>query len=53
MEEAGAEGGVAAGFASVELFDGVEAGDLVGVGFTAEEADEILKKVSTFTSAAK
>ncbi len=37
---------VAAGFSSVELFDGVEAGDLVEAGFTAEEAADILKKVA-------
>ena len=44
---------VVAGFASVELFDGVESGDLVGVGFTPEEAGDILQKVAAFTGAAK
>jgi N utilization substance protein A len=33
---------VAAGFASVELFNGVGNEDLVGAGFTIEEAVEIL-----------
>jgi N utilization substance protein A len=42
---------VAAGFASVELFNGVGNEDLVGAGFTIEEADEILKKISAFTGA--
>jgi N utilization substance protein A len=46
IEETIAQRLVAAGFASVELFDGVESGDLVEAGFTAEEADDILKKVA-------
>jgi N utilization substance protein A len=37
---------VKAGFVSLELFDGVEADDLVGAGFTAEEATEIIARVS-------
>ena len=44
---------VAAGFASVELFDGVEADDLVGAGFTTGEADDILKKIAAFASSQK
>jgi hypothetical protein len=46
IEEAIAQRLVGAGFASVELFDGVESGDLVEAGFTTEEADDILKKVA-------
>ena len=38
IDEATAQRLVVAGFASVELFDGVEGGDLVGAGFTPEEA---------------
>jgi N utilization substance protein A len=53
IDEATAQRLVAAGFASVELFDGVESGDLVGVGFTPEEAGDILQKVAAYTSAAK
>jgi N utilization substance protein A len=44
---------VAAGFASVELFDGVEVGDLVEAGFTAEEAGDILKKVAAHAESQK
>jgi N utilization substance protein A len=36
---------VKAGFVSLELFDGVEAGDLEGAGFTAEEAADIIARV--------
>ena len=53
IDEATAQRLVVAGFASVELFDGVESGDLVGVGFTPEEAGDILQKVAAFTGAAK
>ncbi len=38
---------VKAGFVSLELFDGVEAGDLEGSGFNAEEASDIIGRVST------
>lgn len=44
---------VAAGFASVELFDGVDADDLVKEGFTVEEAEDILKKVAAHADAQK
>jgi N utilization substance protein A len=37
---------VAAGFVSLEIFEGVEADDLEGTGFTAEEAASILVKVA-------
>ena len=37
---------VKAGFVSLELFNGVEADNLVGAGFTAEEATEIIARVS-------
>ena len=37
---------VKAGFVSLELFEGVEAGDLEGAGFTAEEASDIIHRVS-------
>ena len=37
---------VKAGFVSLELFDGVEAGDLEGSGFNAEEASDIIGRVS-------
>lgn len=36
---------VKAGFVSLELFDGVEAGDLEGAGFTPEEAGDIITRV--------
>jgi N utilization substance protein A len=36
---------VKAGFVSLELFEGVEAGDLEGAGFTPEEAVEIIGRV--------
>jgi N utilization substance protein A len=36
---------VKAGFVSLELFDGVEADDLVGAGFTAEEAADVITRV--------
>ena len=37
---------VKAGFVSLELFDGVEADDLVGAGFTTEEALDIIGRVT-------
>jgi len=37
---------VKAGFVSLELFEGVEAGDLEGAGFSAEEAADIIGRVS-------
>jgi len=37
----------------VELFDGVESGDLVEAGFTAEEAVDILKKVAAHADTQK
>jgi N utilization substance protein A len=37
---------VKAGFVSLELFEGVEADDLVGAGFTAEEAADIIARVA-------
>ena len=37
---------VSAGFVSLEIFEGVEADDLEGVGFTADEANTILSKVA-------
>jgi len=37
---------VKAGFVSLELFEGVEAGDLEGAGFTAEEAADVIRRVS-------
>jgi len=36
---------VKSGFVSLELFEGVEAGDLEGAGFTAEEAADIISRV--------
>jgi N utilization substance protein A len=36
---------VKAGFVSLELFEGVEAGDLEGAGFTPEEAADIIGRV--------
>jgi N utilization substance protein A len=53
IDDATAQRLVAAGFASLELFNGVENGDLVGAGFTSEEADEILKKIATFAGSQK
>jgi N utilization substance protein A len=53
IDEAIAQRLVAAGFASVELFDGVESGDLVEAGFTAEEAVDILKKVAAHADTQK
>ncbi len=38
---------VKAGFVSLELFDGVEADDLVGAGFSADEASDIIKRVGS------
>ncbi len=38
---------VKAGFVSPDLFEGVGADDLTGAGFTAEEAAEIIAKVTT------
>ncbi|MSU52671.1 MAG: transcription termination factor NusA [Opitutaceae bacterium] len=37
---------VKAGFVSLELFDGVEAGDLEGAGFAADEAADIINRVA-------
>lgn len=37
---------VKAGFVSLELFEGVEADDLVGAGFTNEEASDIIGRVA-------
>mgnify|MGYP003347007492 CR=1 FL=1 len=37
---------VKSGFVSLELFEGVEAGDLEGAGFTAEEAADIIARVT-------
>ncbi len=37
---------VKAGFVSLELFEGVEGDDLVGAGFTAEEAADIIGRVA-------
>jgi len=39
---------VTSGFASPEVFEGVEAEDLVGLGFTADEAADVLAKVETY-----
>lgn len=41
---------VSSGFASPEVFEGVEADDLVGLGFTAAEAADVLSKVEAFLS---
>ncbi|MBM3852657.1 MAG: transcription termination factor NusA [Verrucomicrobia bacterium] len=41
---------VKAGFVSLELFEGVEAGDLEGAGFTAEEAADVIRRVSAHTT---
>lgn len=40
---------VKAGFVSLELFEGVEAGDLEGAGFSADEAADIISRVSART----
>ena len=37
---------ITAGFVSLDIFEGVEADDLEGSGFTAEEAADILSKVA-------
>jgi N utilization substance protein A len=37
---------VKAGFVSLDTFQGVEAGDLEGSGFTAEEAADIIARVA-------
>ncbi len=37
---------VKAGFVSLELFDGVEAADLEGAGFSADEAGDIIQRVA-------
>jgi N utilization substance protein A len=37
---------VKAGFVSLELFDGVEADDLVGAGFAPDEASDIIGRVA-------
>ena len=39
---------VAIGFASPEVFEGVEADDLIGAGFTPEEATDVISKVAVF-----
>ncbi|PXA02924.1 transcription termination/antitermination protein NusA [Coraliomargarita sinensis] len=41
---------VTSGFASPEVFEGVEAEDLVGLGYTEEEAADVLSKVEAFLS---
>lgn len=41
---------VSAGFVSLEIFEGVEADDLEGTGFTPEEAADILSKVAAARS---
>src|SRR3954471_9596244 len=41
---------VKAGFVSLELFEGVEAGDLEGAGFSAEEASDIITRVTSRTA---
>ncbi len=38
---------VKAGFVSLELFDGVEASDLEGAGFTPDEANDIIERVAS------
>jgi N utilization substance protein A len=40
---------VKAGFVSLELFDGVETGDLEGAGFSPEEASDIIQRVAART----
>tara|TARA_X000000950_G_scaffold195922_1_gene235966 strand:+ start:3699 stop:4916 length:1218 start_codon:yes stop_codon:yes gene_type:complete len=39
---------VAVGFASPEVFEGVEADDLIDAGFTSEEAADVISKVAAF-----
>jgi N utilization substance protein A len=39
---------VAIGFASPEVFEGVEADDLIDAGFTSEEAADVISKVAAF-----
>ena len=39
---------VAIGFASPEVFEGVEADDLIDAGFTPEEATDVISKVAAF-----
>ena len=39
---------VACGFVSPEVFEGVTAQDLVSIGFTEDEADTVISKVSEF-----
>lgn len=39
---------VASGFASPEVFEGVEAADLVGLGFNEDEAADVLAKVTAY-----
>ena len=39
---------VAIGFASPEVFEGVEADDLIDAGFTSEEAADVISKVTAF-----
>jgi N utilization substance protein A len=41
---------VKAGFVSLELFEGVEAGDLEGAGFSAEEAADVIARVTGHTA---
>jgi N utilization substance protein A len=53
IDDATAQRLVAAGFASVELFTGVERDDLVGAGFTPEEAGDVLQKVAAFLATQK
>jgi hypothetical protein len=40
---------VKAGFVSLELFEGVESGDLEGAGFSPEESSDIIGRVSART----
>lgn len=42
---------ITAGFVSLEIFEGVESDDLIGQGFSPEEAASILSKVETARSA--
>lgn len=41
---------VTSGFASPEVFEGVEAADLIGLGFSEAEAEDVLSKVEAFLS---
>jgi len=41
---------VTSGFASPEVFEGVEADDLMGLGFTEDEAADVLTKVEAYLS---